>query len=163
MEKRLDDVREELWTGQNGSGVWKHESTKWRAGKGQVTWVGYLPIGGGGSREEIEFLLDLYFPKALLCLYQGWIAPSFCILEGRVKKMLKEINPGNKYVEKGCMESWKPAHPGVVRKQKREMRLKCKGRAQQDCSPWSCSHNLLFMIRTMVADDAIWEQESGLP
>lgn len=132
-----------------------YESKKWRARKGQITWVGYLPIGRGGSREEMGFLLDLYLPKALLCLYQSWIAPSSCILEGRMKKMLEEINPGNKSVEKGCMESWKPAHPGAVRKQRREMRLKRKGRAQQDCSPCSCSHNLLFMTRTVATADAI--------
>lgn len=84
---------------------------------------------------ELEFLLGPNFPKAPITLYQGWTACSFCISEGRVRKMLEEINPGNKAMEKGCMESGKPAHWAAAGKQRRKMRLACKGIAQQGCSP----------------------------
>lgn len=75
--------------------------------------MGRLFTDGRGRQQEgneLEFLLGPNFPKAPVTLYQGWMACSSCISEGRVRKMLEEIDLGNKAVEKGCMESGKPAH-----------------------------------------------------
>lgn len=65
--------------------------------------MGRLFTDGRGRQQkgnELEFLLGPNFPKAPVTLYQGWMACSSCISEGRVRKMLEEINPGNKAVER---------------------------------------------------------------
>lgn len=109
-----------------------------------------LLIAGGGNREEMSwsFYWIPTFPKHLYT--QGWTAGSSYISEGKVKKMLQEINPGKKWVEKVCMESWKPAQLAGMRKQRRKIRPECKGRAQ-----WDWSHLKLLL------QPCVYNQDNG--